>query len=92
MPIALIVSLLPALVGLAEKLIPRKTDSAGFPVPTGDLKKHLVTDLVLRNIDGLAEHGIVPAWVAGPQADAVLSDLIEAAVLKFKQDPKPQAE
>lgn len=90
MPIALIVSLLPALVGLAEKLIPRRTDSAGFPVPTGDLKKHLVTDLVLRNIDVLAEHGIIPAWAAGSQADTVLSELIEAAVLKFKADPQAE--
>ncbi len=84
MPIALIAALLPSLIGLAEKLIPKKTDAAGFPIPTGAEKKSLVTDLVLSNIDVLARHDVIPEWAAGPQADAVLSDLIEAAVAKFK--------
>ena len=80
MPFALI-SLIPTLIGLAEKVFP-KGEAGG--TQTGPLKKRLVTDLLLCNLDVLAQHQLVPAWTAGPSSDAAISELIEWGVANWK--------
>lgn len=82
MPVALL-ALLPTLVNLAEKLIPKSSDGT----PTGDRKKRLVTDLLLCNIQVLADHDVIPDWAAGEAADAAISEAIEYAVVALGKKP-----
>ncbi len=83
MPIALL-GLIPTFIQVAEKLF---AGSGPDGEPQGAKKKALVTDLVLRNIDVLVEHQVMPEWVGGPAADAAISEAIEFALEKFKNPP-----
>ncbi len=88
MPIALLAAVLPSFIGFAEKLFSKSVhgDQAGAK------KKALVTDLVLANIQVLADHDLVPDWAAGDAADAAISEAIEQALTHWKANPPPAVE
>lgn len=79
-----LLALIPALVGLAEKLFPKGSDG----VSTGTQKKSFVMKLLEVVFDEAVAAGKLPSWLADSKDIVlrILDGLIEAAVAALKKN------
>lgn len=82
--IPLLLTAVPSLIGIAEKLFPK--DDAHGAIPRGPVKKKFVTALIEAGLQELEDAGKLPKWSADTDQKIALaiSTCIDAAVAVAK--------